>query len=159
METKNKNIDNNDSANSTESEPTPLYEYLCHPVKRNRTVSILVIMVMFICLVLTYFVTDSSFMTFLGAVILFGALSGFFFPTRYFFYEDHFIVKTKTQALRKEWSQYRSYYPDKNGVLLSPFARPTRLENFRGIYIKFEKNKDEVMKIVKSRIAFEKDKT
>lgn len=154
MEDENKNIN---SDNSTDIKPDPLLEYLCHPLKRNRTVTTLVIMVILICLILTYFVTYSAFMTFLGAVILFGALSGFFFPTRYFFYEDHFIVKTKTQALRKEWSQYRSYYPDKNGVLLSPFARPTRLENFRGIFIKFEKNRDEVMEIVKSKIDFKKD--
>jgi hypothetical protein len=56
------------------------------------------------------------------------------------------------QELRKKWSQYRSCYPDKNGVLLSPFVRPSRLENFRGTYIRFWNNREEVVSFVKTMI-------
>ncbi|MCK5125254.1 MAG: hypothetical protein KAR42_03270 [candidate division Zixibacteria bacterium] len=135
----------------------PILEYLCHPAKKNRKITMLVTGVIIVCILLTYFITYSPFMTILGGMILFGALTGFYFPTRYSFYEDHIIIKTTTQALRKDWSLFRSYYPDKNGVLLSPFGRPTRMENFRGIFIKFADNRDEVMKLVESKIDFEDD--
>lgn len=46
-------------------------------------------------------------------------------------------------------SMFRSFYPDKRGVLLSPFTRPSRLENFRGVYVRYDGNKDEVDAFVK----------
>jgi hypothetical protein len=57
------------------------------------------------------------------------------------------------QTLNKDWSQFRSCYPDKNGILLSPFAHPSRLENFRGLYLMFEGNRDAVTACVKGRLA------
>jgi hypothetical protein len=58
-----------------------------------------------------------------------------------------------TQTLHKDWSIYRSCYPDKNGILLSPFVRPSRLENFRGIYLMFADNGEEVTRFVKAHIG------
>jgi len=46
----------------------------------------------------------------------------------------------------------RTYHPDRNGVLLSPFSRQTRLETFRGIYIRFDGNRKEVMSVIKGRL-------
>ncbi|MEZ5357352.1 MAG: hypothetical protein R3F48_00885 [Candidatus Zixiibacteriota bacterium] len=140
---------------SAVEQPEPLLEYICHPAKRNRRITVLTTMVIIVCIVLTYFITYSAFMTILAGVILFGALAQFYFPTRYIFFDHAVHIKTTTQTLKKEWSLYRSYYADKNGVLLSPFGRPTRLENFRGQYIRFSGNRDEVMNIVKSKINFE----
>jgi len=136
----------------------PLLEYLCHPARRNTTITALTTVFVIICTILVWLISYSIILTALAVLILFGSLTGFYFPTRYLFYDDHFIVKTAVQSLRKEWKQYRSFYPDKNGVLLSPFGRPTRLENFRGIYIKFSCNRDRVLDLVRSKIKFEKDK-
>ena len=137
--------------------PEPLLEYLCHPARRDMRITIMASVFIVICIVLVWLISYSPLLVGLAILILFGSLAGFYFPTRYFFYDDHLIVKTTMQSLRKEWSQFRSYYPDKNGVLLSPFGRPTRLENFRGLYIKFAGNRAEVMEIVQSKIDFEKD--
>jgi hypothetical protein len=136
---------------------TPILEFVCHPAKRDLRITALTTLFIIICVVLVWLISYSAFMTGLGVLILFGSLSGFYLPTRYYFYDDHLIVKTTVQKLRKEWSQFRSYYPDKNGVLLSPFVHPTRLENFRGLYIKFAGNRDRVMGIVRSKIDVEED--
>jgi len=61
-------------------------------------------------------------------------------------------VKFLFSQKEKDWTFYRSFYVDKNGVLLSPFERPSRLENFRGVYIRFHQNKDRVVEFVSSRI-------
>ena len=136
----------------------PLLEYICHPAKRNRVITLLTTVLLVVCVILVYLISYSIFLTALGVLILFGSLAGFYFPTRYAFYDDHFIVKTTVQTLRKEWSQYRSYYPDKNGVLVSPFGRPTRMENFRGLFIKFAGNREQVMAIVRAKIDYEAEK-
>jgi hypothetical protein len=127
-------------------------EWICHPAKRNLKITTLVTVFLIILVVLVYWMTASAWFTILAILILFGSLASFYFPTRYKFTPDEIIIKTSTQKLTKNWSQYRTFYPDKNGVLLSPFARKTRMENFRGIYIKFEGNKDEVVDYVQKHI-------
>ena len=136
-------------------EETPLLEYVCHPAGRDIRITILTTVFIIICVVLVWLISYSPLLVGLAILILFGSLTGFYVPTRYFFYSDHIIVKTTLQSLHKEWSQFRSYYPDKNGVLLSPFGHPTRLENFRGLYVKFAGNRDRVMEIVRSKIELE----
>ena len=143
---------------SNQTSPEPLYEYRCHPASQNPTITALTTLFILVCIVIVWFIAEGSLvLTGLAVLILFGSLGSFYFPTRYFFYDDHLIVKTGIQTLRKEWSQFRSYYPDKNGILLSTFGRPTRLENFRGTYIKCFEHKAKVLEIVKSKIDFEKD--
>ncbi len=138
-------------------ESLPLLEYLCHPARRDMRITVMATVFIIICIVLVWLISYSILLVGLAVLILFGSLAGFYFPTRYRFYDNHLIVKTTAQTLRKEWSQFRSYYPDKNGVLLSPFGRRTRLENFRGLYIKFAGNHEQVMEIVRSKIDFEED--
>lgn len=129
-----------------------LLEWICHPAKRNMKVTVAVSVLIAVLVVIVYYATFSVWFTILGFLILTGSLAGFYFPSHYRFTDDEVIVRTTMQTLHKKWSQYRSFYPDKNGVLLSPFARPSRLENFRGIYIKFWDNKDKVMAIVREKI-------
>jgi hypothetical protein len=137
----------------------PLLEYVCYPAGRNRTVTILTTVFLVICVILVWLISKSIFMTVLSVMILFGSLAGFYTRTRYRLYDSYLTVKTPLSTLKKEWAQYRSFYPDKNGVLLSPFTRPTRMENFRGLYVKFAGNKEQVMGIVRSRISFEADES
>ena len=132
-------------------------EWICHPAKKNMKITIFVSIFIAALIVVIYFVTYSPWFCVLGFLILFGSLSSFYFPTHYRLTEKEIRIKTKTQTLVKKWSQFRTVYPDKNGVLLSPFVRPSRLENFRGLYIKFWYNKDEVVGFVREQI--EKAKT
>ena len=128
-------------------------EWVCHPAKKNPKVTVLVTIFIFIIIGAVYYATMSVWFGVLAVLILFGSLTSFYFPTAYKLTDDEIMVKTTTQTLKKKWSQYRTFYPDKNGVLLSPFVRPSRMENFRGIYLKFWYNKDEVIAFVKERMA------
>ena len=127
-------------------------EWVCHPAKKNTRTTVLVTVFLFVVIAAVYYATASVWFGILAVVILFGSLASFYFPTKYKLTEDGIFVKTTAQTLKKKWSQYRSYYPDKNGVLLSPFVRPSRMENFRGIYLKFWYNKDEVVAFVKEQM-------
>jgi len=46
---------------------------------------------------------------------------------------------------RRRWAEVKGCFPDAEGVLLSPLARPTRLAYTRGLYLRFADNRDEVM--------------
>ncbi|MEA1980083.1 MAG: hypothetical protein U9N54_03815 [candidate division Zixibacteria bacterium] len=127
-------------------------KWTVHPVKRRPLISIAVTFFIFLIGYIVNYSTQSQWFTILALVVLFGSLSKFYFPTIYELNNKMIIIKTTTQTLKKEWQLYRSYYPDKNGVLLSPYSEQTRMENFRGIYLMFEKNKDEVLKFIESNI-------
>jgi hypothetical protein len=90
---------------------------------------------------------------FLAVLLLSLSLLPFFLRTHYEMNEDEIIVKKPYSRLRKDWSHFRSFYPDKSGVLLSPFSRPSRLENFRGVYILLGENRDEILRFVERKIA------
>ena len=124
-----------------------------HPVKRSTKISILVILFLFVIWFLVYLTTFSLLLTILSVVIMLGSLSPFFLPTYYELDNKKVKVKFFFNTKEKEWSMFRSFYVDKNGVLLSPFERPSRLENFRGVYVRFNQNKEEVVDFVKSKIV------
>ncbi|MCX6826047.1 MAG: hypothetical protein NTV06_02080 [candidate division Zixibacteria bacterium] len=130
-------------------------EWICHPAKKNMKVTAAVSVFVVLLVVIVYYISYSVWLTVLGFMILYGSLSAFYFPTRYKLTGNEVIIKTAFQTLHKQWAQYRSFYPDKNGVLLSPFLRPSRLENFRGVYIRFGNNKDEVMAFVRNKLVKE----
>jgi len=95
---------------------------------------------------------------FLSILFLGFSLLPYYTPTTYRLSEDGIEVKKVFYTIKKSWSNFRSFYPDKNGVLLSPFPIPTRLENFRGIYIRFRGNREGVLSVVESMMdrAYEK---
>ncbi len=92
------------------------------------------------------------FFVILALAILGGSLGTYFFPTECILYagglETRFIGVTRRFA----WDQFRSFYPDRNGVLLSPFPVPSRLENFRGLFVRCSGNRDAVLSIVRERV-------
>lgn len=123
-----------------------------HPFKRKKLTSLLVVLCLLAVWISVYLTTFSVLMTAISFIILTGALSPFFLPTNYELTSDKIKVRFLFSQKEKEWSYYRSFYVDKNGVLLSPFEGPSRLENFRGIYIRFDQNRDQVVEFVSSRI-------
>ena len=87
-----------------------------------------------------------------SAGILIFSLRGFFWPTRYDLSEKGITVQGFLNKREKSWSQCKSIRLDPTGVLVSPFAFETRLENYRGVYLRFEKNKQEVLDYLKAHM-------
>jgi membrane-bound metal-dependent hydrolase YbcI (DUF457 family) len=133
------------------SEETVL-KWSSHPVKRKISVSILVIFFLFVVWLVVYLTTSSFLLTGLSVLIMLGSLSSFFLPTGYELDSKKIKIRFFLTTREREWSAFRSFYVDKNGILLSPFAKSSRLENFRGIYVRFNRNKDQVLEFVKSKI-------
>jgi hypothetical protein len=137
---------------TVEDEGTVL-AWTTHPLKRKPLAAALVTLFILVTGFLVYVVTESKAFGTLALVVLFASLAKFYLPTKYRLTDKRIMVKSTTQTIYKNWSQFRSHYRDRNGVLLSPFVRPSRLENFRGLYLIFEQNRDEVMDFVKAHIS------
>ncbi len=135
------------------SDENILLEWTCHPMKRRPAVTVAVSLFVLLLVILVYVITSSRLFAVLAIIILAASLAKFYFPTVYRIGDKRIMIKTTTQTLYKDWSLYRSCYPDKNGILVSPFAGPSRLENFRGLYLMFENNRDSVVEVVKAQVA------
>ena len=127
-------------------------EWIVHPLIANWKVSVGLIAFLIALCTAIYFSFNSLTFLFLSIIFLVGSLSPFFFPTTYTINDDGINIKTVFRKSSKNWGYYKSYYPDKNGILLSPFPHPSRLENFRGLYVRFNNNKADVVNFVKQRL-------
>ncbi len=117
------------------------------PARENikKTILSLSIIVFFLVLILIFY---GTFWFILGAVFLFGSLNVYFFPTRYTLETDTITIKKIFYTNKRRWNEFRKHYVGKNGILLSPFSKPTFLNNFRGIYLYFPPQSEMKEKII-----------
>lgn len=117
-----------------------------HP---RRTIFLVIFLVAIgVCVYLSF----GLYWVIIAYILLVGGILPYWLPTYYCFDEEGVKVKGIIAERNKKWDEFRSYYKDKNGVLLSPFSKPTRLENFRGIYIRFNNNEKEVVNFISTHI-------
>lgn len=90
---------------------------------------------------------------FVSAIILLVYLAGFFFPTRYLLGPESISARGLVSRKKRHWSGLKKYYVGKKGVHLSPYARPSRLESFRGIYLPFGGKREEILRFIEEKMS------
>jgi hypothetical protein len=133
-------------------QPTPQQIWRVHPLRENWTRSTLLLLFLLFLFSGIYWLFQSVFVTLLSAIVVICSLYRYFVPFRYELYQHELVVTAPFYRLTKSWDAFRSFYVDNNGVLLSPFAKPSRLENFRGVYVRFGANRSEVLDFIKNKI-------
>lgn len=83
-----------------------------------------------------------------GAMV--GSLSEFLFPMTYEITRDGASCRTLLKSAEIKWDRVRRCYVDDCGVKLSPLTGASRLEAFRGVYLRFDGNRDQVVEAVRS---------
>ena len=134
----------------------PEIKWTVHPVKQTPVKSLFLISFLLLLLLLVYILFENLLMTVVSGLLMFGSLYKFFIPTSYTLAEDELIVETPAGRSAKTWSEFKSYYPDHNGILLSPYPDKSRLENFRGVYLMAPQNRAEVIVFLDRKISAEK---
>ena len=90
----------------------------------------------------------------LSLALLTAAMSRYFFSTRYVLEAHGFTIShigTRRQYL---WTNFRRAARHPDGVFLSPFAKPHRLDTFRGQFLR-SKNPTEIYRVVQKHIAID----
>ncbi|UCE65615.1 MAG: hypothetical protein JSU85_12210 [Candidatus Zixiibacteriota bacterium] len=117
------------------------------------------VFVLIFILIIFYFVyeiTKEPFMVVIAALIFLVSLTTFFFPTTYTVDEKKVKLKYLFTLKERNLSAFRSVFPGRRGILLSPYLGPTRLENFRGFYLRYGRdNKEEVDKVLAELIEWQ----
>lgn len=135
--------------------PTRL-SWTVHPIVENWHKSVLLGLFLALLLFGIYLGFQSIYVALISGSVLIGSLYKYFLPFHHQCEADRLIITSCCYRLERSWETFRSFYVDANGVLLSPFARPTRLENFRGVYVRFGKHTpEEVVDFITSKIKSE----
>ena len=129
-----------------------------HPLKDSWKASAGAISVIVLAAVSVFLASGSLIFSAISLLVLVGSLSSFFFPTEYQLDPDSISVKGLFSRKIVSWDRFRSYYPDGKGVFLSPFSGPSRLESFRGLYLRFggglsKTDRRHVIEFVRSKLG------
>jgi len=121
---------------NTQEQQTPeLLRWQVHPARESGLKALLLCLFLLAVLCAVQVVYQKVFWTVLSALLLTSSLAGFFLPTRYEMDSSGVTVSRLWFRHHQRWDRFRSFCIDKRGVLLSPFDRPNRLENYRGSFL------------------------
>ncbi|MCD6098889.1 hypothetical protein J7K18_08415 [bacterium] len=127
-------------------------EWVFFPIKERPEKGVIgVLILLFVFFFSTWYMENIAFGG-IFSLVAFLSLLNLFFPTRFTLTKDGVKKRLIGIVQFKEWKHFKSFYPDKNGVLLSPFKSTSWLENFRGMYLNFSGNREEVIEFVKAHI-------
>jgi hypothetical protein len=121
------------------------FTWKSHPARERPVAMVFVVIFCLIIFYSVYHFTHSPLMVITSVVILTISLATFFFPTTYTIFEGKVKIKYLFTEKERNMTAFRAVYAGQRGVLLSPYISPTRMENFRGFYLRYgQDNKAEV---------------
>lgn len=130
----------------------PVITWTVLPAKVNAGKTALFILIFGVILLLVQFAFMTPFYTILAAILIASAFIQYFIPTTYELFEDRLRIKRLFNSGEKKLSYYRRFTVDRNGIFLSPFPQEHRLDPFRGVYLLFGENREEVIDFVKRKL-------
>lgn len=136
-------------AGSTKSHAEPILVWKVHLLREQPKKLLLVIPVAALCLVASRMFFGNVSLGIIALLLVIASLAEYVFPIRYQLDEQGAQVRTLTGSARIEWRRVKKYYLDDGGIKLSPLSRQTRLEAYRGVYLRFGDRKHEVIEVVK----------
>ncbi len=126
--------------------------WVVHPLFARPLRGLLVTLLLAVLLTLVYLLTTSLVWVVFSGLVLAVSLRQFFLPTTFHLCDQAVVSRFLWFEKRRDWKQLKSYFPDRNGVLLSPFSGPSRLENFRGFYLIGANRRPEVMQFIRNKL-------
>lgn len=130
-----------------------LASWTAHPAKRRPRDLALVIAVVLLTTGAVLASLESLLLTALAAVILVSAVSPFLFPTRYTLTDTGVSETRLWRHKARQWADLRRLQVGPGAALVSPFARPSWLDRYRGVVLMFDgADRDQVVAILRQRI-------
>lgn len=86
-------------------------------------------------------------------VVLASSMARYWLPTRYVVDEQGVQMTLLGWERRRPWSQFRRVDIHRDGLFLSPFAHSSRLDSFRGCFLRLHAGREDVVDFVRERVA------
>jgi len=134
---------------AAQPKPQVLLEWRAWPAARQPRKAIATAAIILLGAFLTVLATVSLPLGLVAFVLLTLATREFFLPTRYQLTEEGASAEGFLNSYSIPWRRVKACLLSDEGVKLSPFAGKSRLEPFRGVYLRFGDNREEVVERVK----------
>lgn len=129
-------------------------EWTSQPVRSRPVAGAVAGLFVVLCVVLVQYGFGDPVMTVFSAVVLVLSVAPFYLPTSYRIAEDTVTIRTPFSKKEKRLSLFRRLVTDRHGALLSPFDRPSRLDRFHGLNLRFEtRDRDRIIGYLEDRFA------
>ena len=116
-----------------------------HPFRESRLKSTAVIVVFISIGILVYYSFHEILFVILAITMLGCSLVRYFLPTEYKIDDTGIQIKFLGKTQKHKWMEFKTYYICRNGIQLSTFPKPSRLDSFRGHFLLPGKNKEEII--------------
>lgn len=110
---------------------------------------LLVAPIVFAGIVVSIILFRSLIFTAVTFFLFLSSLAEYIFPISYEIDKEGASSKALIGKTRIEWKNVKKYYIDEHGIKLSPLKKQSRLEAYRGVYLRFGNRRDEVIRIVR----------
>ncbi len=101
---------------------------------------------------LVYFTFPEKAFVLLAAVFMFGATLSMLVPISYRFDPDGVTVFFLGTRSFRRWEHYRNCYAHNNGIFLTSMPKPSGLDPFRGHFVHYAGNREEVASYARKQI-------
>jgi len=102
---------------------------------------------------IVYFSFPEKLFALLAFLVLFGSTMSIYLPIRYRFTPEGVTVFFLGVPSFRPWKHYHQAYVHENGVFLTSMPRPSRLDPFRGHFLKYAGNREAVVNYVRRFIS------
>jgi len=89
----------------------------------------------------------------IAAALLAASLARYLLPTRYELRPDGIAIRFLGTTRLVGWHDVKRVEMCRDGVFLSPLPRRSRLDSFRGTFLRFNGNRDEVVNFVREKLG------
>jgi len=130
--------------------------WISHPVREEPARTWIIVLFVALTAAAVWLYAFNGYWAALSAAVLLFAVREWFLPTRYLLDETGATRYFLVFRHHKPWREIKRLSPDRHGLLLSPFPEPSRLDAFRGLYLRFSGNREAVLDFAERRVRPER---
>ena len=137
-----------------ETTSTTTLSWRVHLAKEQPQRAVVATGVILLMVILIGTISQNLFGPLFAAILLFGSLHDFFLPIRYELNERGVEAKGLFSHTALEWNRAKRCYVTRDGVKVSPLSGPSRLESYRGVFLRCTgETRERVLALVQESIA------
>lgn len=126
-------------------ERAPLLEWSVSLGAHQTGKRYVVVALMLVVFLIGIFLLGSLVLALVGMGVVLASTLELFVPIRYRLDAKGAQARVAFALTRIEWSDVKRIWEDELGVYLSPLEKPSRLDRFRGVYLRFASNREAVL--------------
>lgn len=129
---------------------TDRLEWTAHPALERPWATLLLSVIIFLAGATASFAMQNLWWGVVGMILLLLTMWNYYLPQQFIIDSKGVRKKSLFGLEKRPWREIRSIYPDRYGVLLSPFIKPSRLAKFRGLSVQFSHgNREKVLDLIR----------